>query len=105
MVKKRVPEWLNSSLWSSTPSPPIDDDRVQRYTPKPATTTSSTSEPPSVVEPPLPVPPPSSSIREEPPPPEPQSTDSLSDHEDKGTGTPSPEDFSRQSQLLAEVRF
>ncbi|KAK9933181.1 hypothetical protein M0R45_020385 [Rubus argutus] len=102
MVKKRVPEWLNSSLWSSTPSPSVDDDRVQRYTSKPTTTTTSTSEPPSVVEPPLPVPPPSASVREEPPP-EPQSTDSLSDHDDKGTATPSPEDFSRQSQLLAEL--
>ncbi|XP_061990987.1 uncharacterized protein LOC133709301 isoform X2 [Rosa rugosa] len=100
MVKKRVPEWLNSSLWSSPPSaPPIDDDRTQRYTSKPSTATTTGSD--SVVEPPLPVPPPSS-VRAEPPP-EPQSADSISDHEDKSASAPSPEEFSRQSQLLAEL--
>ncbi|XP_024194659.1 TBC1 domain family member 13 isoform X2 [Rosa chinensis] len=100
MVKKRVPEWLNSSLWSSPPSaPPIDDDRTQRYTSKPSTATTTSSD--SVVEPPLPVPPPSS-VRAEPPP-EPQPADSISDHEDKAAASPSPEEFSRQSQLLAEL--
>ncbi|KAI3459680.1 hypothetical protein Pfo_016343 [Paulownia fortunei] len=46
MVKKRVPDWLNSSLWSSPqppPSPPLDDAV------KPAA---------PIVEPPPPVPPP-----------------------------------------------
>lgn len=102
MVKKRVPEWLNSSLWSSPPSAfPADDDRAQRYTSKPSTPTTTTTSA-SVVEPPLPVPPPSSA-REQPPP-EPQPVDSVSDHDDRGAAVPSPEDFSRQSQLLAEVR-
>ncbi|KAL6535059.1 hypothetical protein OROMI_026433 [Orobanche minor] len=43
MVKKRVPDWLNSSLWSSPQLPPED-------TVKPAPT--------PIVDPPLPVPPP-----------------------------------------------
>ncbi|KAL6191259.1 hypothetical protein ACLB2K_037650 [Fragaria x ananassa] len=101
MVKKRVPEWLNSSLWSSPPSAfPADDDRAQLYTSKPSTPTTTTTSA-SVVEPPLPVPPPSST-REQPPP-EPQPVDSVSDHDERGAADPSPEDFSRQSQLLAEL--
>ncbi|XP_021830969.1 TBC1 domain family member 13 [Prunus avium] len=109
MVKKRVPEWLNSSLWSSTPSPSLDEDRVQPYTSKPTATTTITSssstsdyEPPSMVDPPIPVPPPKPT-REDKPPPQPQSTDSLPDHEDKNNTTPSPEDISRQAQLLVEL--
>ncbi|XP_048429223.1 TBC1 domain family member 13-like isoform X3 [Pyrus x bretschneideri] len=115
MVKKRVPEWLNSSLWSSsTPSPSIDDDLVQRYTSNPtaaaaATTTPissysvSDSDPPSTVDPPIPVAPPKST-REDKHLPEPQFSDSFPDHEDKSNNTaPSPEDISRQSQLLAEL--
>ncbi|XP_050119507.1 uncharacterized protein LOC126596872 isoform X3 [Malus sylvestris] len=113
MVKKRVPEWLNSSLWSSsTPSPSIDDDLVQRYTSNPtaaATTTPISSysvsdyDPPSTVDPPIPVAPPKST-REDKHLPEPQFSDSFPDHEDKSNNTaPSPEDISRQSQLLAEL--
>nr|XP_028947361.1 TBC1 domain family member 13-like isoform X2 [Malus domestica] len=113
MVKKRVPEWLNSSLWSSsTPSPSIDDDLVQRYTSNPtaaATTTPISSysvsdyDPPSTVDPPIPVAPPKST-REDKHLPEPQFSDSFPHHEDKSNNTaPSPEDISRQSQLLAEL--
>ncbi|CAN6722632.1 unnamed protein product [Malus baccata var. baccata] len=113
MVKKRVPEWLNSSLWSSsTPSSSIDDDRAQRYTSNPtaagptteiSSSSASDSEPASMVHPPIPVAPPKST-REDKPPPEPQFTDSFPDHENKSNNTaPSPEDISRQSQLLAEL--
>ncbi|CAN6580157.1 unnamed protein product [Malus baccata var. baccata] len=113
MVKKRVPEWLNSSLWSSsTPSSSIDDDRAQRYTSNPtaagptteiSSSSASDSEPASMVHPPIPVAPPKST-REDKPPPEPQFTDSFPDHENRSNNTaPSPEDISRQSQLLAEL--
>ncbi|KAK1592829.1 hypothetical protein Q3G72_033487 [Acer saccharum] len=54
MVKKKVPDWLNSSLWSTAPPPP-DDDRLHRNAPKPIATT--TVDPPLPVAP-LPPPPP-----------------------------------------------
>ncbi|RXH78991.1 hypothetical protein DVH24_034198 [Malus domestica] len=104
---------LYGSLWSSsTPSPSIDDDLVQRYTSNPtaaATTTPISSysvsdyDPPSTVDPPIPVAPPKST-REDKHLPEPQFSDSFPHHEDKSNNTaPSPEDISRQSQLLAEL--
>lgn len=59
MVKKKVPDWLNSSLWSTTTAPPPpDDDRPQRYAaPKPVAAASAAAEPPvPVVAPPAPAP-------------------------------------------------
>ncbi|KAK2643992.1 hypothetical protein Ddye_019187 [Dipteronia dyeriana] len=58
MVKKKVPDWLNSSLWSTAPPPP-DDDRLHRNAPKPIAATT--------VDPPLPVAP----LPPPPPPPPP----------------------------------
>ena len=103
MVKKRVPDWLNSSLWSSTPS--VDDDRLHRYNSEPAATTSS---PEPFVEPPVPIPPPSVStaIRTESPKSdtrESRANNNVS-NDDNGTPSgPSAEDVSRQAQLLVEV--
>ncbi|XP_044479327.1 TBC1 domain family member 13-like [Mangifera indica] len=45
MVKKKVPDWLNSSVWSTAP-PPSDDDRLHRYSTKPIATV--TVDPPHV---------------------------------------------------------
>lgn len=107
MVKKRVPDWLNSSLWSSTPS--SDDDHSRRYVSKPSPTTTSAdsgdyavSEPVSV-DPPVPVPPPTIVAQREPP--KPEIYDSAPSEEDNGNSpaAPSAEEISRQGQLLAEV--
>ncbi|XP_058180968.1 uncharacterized protein LOC131299435 isoform X2 [Rhododendron vialii] len=45
MVKKRVPDWLNSPLWYSAPPPPApeDDDDVRLYSTSSAPTISSPS--------------------------------------------------------------
>ncbi|KAF4349612.1 uncharacterized protein LOC115722404 [Cannabis sativa] len=112
MVKKRVPDWLNSSLWSSTPPP--DEDRFNRYSSKPTTTTTtdddddvvsttttstagaSASDPPRL-NPPVPVPPPSL------PPLRREISDDSRFSEDVVNGGPSAEDISRQAQLLSEL--
>ncbi|KAL5702804.1 hypothetical protein ACHQM5_027972 [Ranunculus cassubicifolius] len=96
MVKKRVPEWLNSSLWSSSnPSQQQIDDRVLRYDPKPITTTIV--EPPIIEAPPV--------IIEETEPVKSDEELGKSDEEfgNNSTSSFSPEDISRQSQLLAEL--
>lgn len=93
MVKKRVPDWLNSSLWSASPSA-TEDDRLQRYDSKPSTPT-----PPSPVAPPVPEPPPAV-VQEEPPKPEPK--ESVNNVHDASSDD-SAEDISRQAQLLAEL--
>uniref|UniRef100_A0A5B7B7J3 Putative TBC1 domain family member 13 n=1 Tax=Davidia involucrata TaxID=16924 RepID=A0A5B7B7J3_DAVIN len=103
MVKKRVPDWLNSSLWSSTPPP--DDDRFNRYASKSTTTTTSkftttyaAAEPP--VEPPVLVPPPAVARQE---PPKPEVRDPLSNNDNGSSATSSAEEISRQAQLLQEL--
>ncbi|PON92543.1 Rab-GTPase-TBC domain containing protein [Trema orientale] len=113
MVKKRVPDWLNSSLWSSTPPP--DDDRLHRYASKSttATTTATSSSPstitapvPPKVDPPVPVPLPSAAAETEPVPNRGTAEESRSVKEEvngASSGAPSVEDISRQAQLLAEL--
>lgn len=60
MVKKKVPDWLNNSLWSTTTTPPPpspDDDRLQRYVaPKPVTAAAATEPPGPDAAPPPPAP-------------------------------------------------
>ncbi|GLT73210.1 hypothetical protein SLA2020_450830, partial [Shorea laevis] len=106
MVKKRVPEWLNSSLWTSTPSPDDDDDRLQRNSTRPTTITTTISSPPAVE----PRPPPVSAGAEPPKPPDtedyPTNNSASNDRAHNGTSEdagPSAEDISRQAQLLAEI--
>ncbi|KAL7251183.1 hypothetical protein ACSBR1_013085 [Camellia fascicularis] len=109
MVKKRVPDWLNSSLWSTTPPPPshpppLDSDDAAKSTSaaaSPSWSKSAAAE--SKVRAPVPVPvPPPSAVRPEPP--KVEIRDPLRDHSDNGsTGSPSAEDFSRQAQLLQEL--
>ncbi|XP_030533848.1 TBC1 domain family member 13 isoform X1 [Rhodamnia argentea] len=91
MVKKRVPDWLNSSLWSSAPPP--DDERLLRYASKYAA--ADRDEPPAT-DPPAPVPPPVIA-REEPA----GATKADNDDENGGAESPSGEEFARQAQLLA----
>lgn len=92
MVKKRVPDWLNNSLWYSRPPP--DDERILRYA-------SRYSDPEPAAEPPAPAAPAGD-------PPRPETDDSARDRDDDGNGVSesrSAEEILRQSQLLAEVRF
>lgn len=106
MVKKRVPDWLNSSLWSSAPS--SDDNRDLRLSTTTSTNTYANEEREcSTVDPPLPAPsPPSPPIREDPPQPqiiEDSRINHVADDQNGTSSTPSTDDISRQSQLLAEV--
>ncbi|XP_057499173.1 uncharacterized protein LOC130783502 isoform X2 [Actinidia eriantha] len=99
MVKKRVPDWLNSSLWSSPHPPstsPYDDGEDYRLR-----RSSSAAESP--VQPPVPVPPPSAA---RPEPPKVEIRDRMNDSSDNGgsgSGSPSVEDISRQAQLVQEL--
>ncbi|PON32736.1 Rab-GTPase-TBC domain containing protein [Parasponia andersonii] len=118
MVKKRVPDWLNSSLWSSIPPP--DDDRLHRYASKSTTTTTTTTTDssssssastitapvPPEVDPPVPVPPPSAAAERGPVPNRGTAEESRYGKEEvngASSGAPSVEDISRQAQLLAEL--
>ncbi|KAK4751333.1 hypothetical protein SAY87_004815 [Trapa incisa] len=93
---KKVPDWLNSSLWSSVASP---SDRISPYDSK--STTAAAPHP--ATEPPAPVLPPSV-VREEPPELEPVSpSNDRGDDENVRPERPSAEDISRQSLLLAEL--
>ncbi|KAA3484048.1 TBC1 domain family member 13-like [Gossypium australe] len=115
MAKERIPDWLNSSLWSTTPSV---DDRLHRFSLSPTTTTTTTpaaaavSEP--IVQPTVPVSAPAAASR-------PQSTVTSQKYEfrdpiDKNSNNNSNDndqnaspsgvsldDISRQAQLLAEL--
>lgn len=100
MVKKKVPDWLNSSLWSSSsPSSP------------PSSAVASPFEQPP---PPPPRPPSPAVVTPSEPPPRPPSPPAVHDplptqriddspREDHGDGFRSAHDVSRQAQLLAEV--
>lgn len=88
MVKKKVPDWLNSSLWSAPTSPP-----------SPAATEDSST----VVSPSETPPPPSPPVVVQDPPPTQIIEDSRTeDHDDV---TPSAYSISHQAQLLTEVFF
>ncbi|CAH8294943.1 unnamed protein product [Eruca vesicaria subsp. sativa] len=101
MAKKGIPEWLNSSLWSSPSPSPIPDDRPLRHppvatSPPPIVERPSLSSSPSTLPaPPLPIPPPSKS----------ETTDSQngSGVDTPGTLTPAAEDVSRKTQVVAEL--
>ncbi|XP_052188186.1 uncharacterized protein LOC127798681 isoform X2 [Diospyros lotus] len=111
MVKKRVPDWLNSSLWSTDP-PPAPDDEDHHPPPAPTSSYSAAASSKSVatstfppsespVQPPVPVPPPSAARME---PPKEEIRDPLSNTSDNGSSDiPSAEEISRQAQLLQEL--
>lgn len=94
LKKKGVPDWLNSSLWSSNPAPQ-EDQRLLRHTPKPET-----------LAPPEPSPPPSPPPQTLPKQEERPTTEPDEDHptvHDPKLPAFSVEEISRQAQLLAEV--
>ncbi|CAL1354512.1 unnamed protein product [Linum trigynum] len=132
MVKKNVPDWLNSSLWSTAPSSSSSDDPSQHYSPssKPAVSPRKiTSD--SNFEPPIPVRPPTVAREEQPPPPPSRSqkpeikdrnsrtsissnansssNSSIDKDEDRdgengaSPASPSAEDITKQAQLLTEL--
>ncbi|CAH2079393.1 unnamed protein product [Thlaspi arvense] len=108
MAKKGIPEWLNSSLWSTTSSPsPVVDDRPLRH--PPAATTVAPS-PPIVERPPLSPSPSAISTSPSPPlpvrPPFKSEINDLQNGSGKdgpGTETPAAEDISRKTQVVAEL--
>ena len=101
MVKKRVPDWLNNSLWSS-PHPPSlsqpyddgEDNRLHR---------GVAEEADSPVHPPVPEPPPSTARPEHPKVEIRDRINENSDNGSSGSGSSSLEDISRQAQLVQEV--
>ncbi|CAL1384498.1 unnamed protein product [Linum trigynum] len=75
MVKKNVPDWLNSSLWTTAPSSPSasssdDPSKPHSSSSKPEISPSKTKSEPNF-EPPIPVRPPTVTREEQPPPPPP----------------------------------
>ncbi|GLT28857.1 hypothetical protein SLA2020_037610 [Shorea laevis] len=109
MVKKSVPDWLNSSLWSSPPA----EDGLLRYSSASAPAPAPAPAPEPVLQPPVPVSPPAAARPDPPRPPKSETrdpahandSDSGNSNNDRNgsSSVPSPEDFSRQAQLLAEL--
>lgn len=95
MMKKKVPDWLNSSLWSAPTVPP---------SPATATATTTTTEESSPVHSPISPPqPPSPPIVVQDPPPKQIIEDSRSDDHHDHDVPPSAYDVSHHAQLLAEL--
>lgn len=114
MVKKSVPDWLNSSLWSSpttTPPPTDDDDDASPRRRAGKSTSSDVAAAPSksattaperqwvTVAPARPEPPPEVEIRD------PLSSSSGNENSvENGVRDPTGDDVSVQAQLLQEVK-
>ncbi|KAI3884173.1 hypothetical protein MKX03_013086 [Papaver bracteatum] len=103
MVKKGVPDWLNSSLWSSSNPSSESDDRVNnnnnnhRSSSSPKSTAYYFTEPPSPppIQPPIPEPPPRITVQKVESP--------ENDTSSSSSSVISAEEISRQSQLLQEL--
>lgn len=103
MVRKKVPEWLNSTMWSTPPPPSSYDDGLLRHSPvtKMKEEAQSVSVAPRLNS----APPPSSTASVPSPSHRPRNGSSISG----GSGEygnsvgPSAEDFSRQAHVSAEV--
>ncbi|RZC68762.1 hypothetical protein C5167_031945 [Papaver somniferum] len=103
MVKKGVPDWLNSSLWSSSNPSSESDDRVNnnnnnhRHSSSPKSTAYNFIEPPSPppIQPPIPEPPPKITVQKVESP--------ENDTSSSSSSVISAEEISRQSQLLQEL--
>ncbi|KAL8172253.1 hypothetical protein V2J09_024057 [Rumex salicifolius] len=99
MAKKHVPDWLNSSLWSSPPDPSTDD----RPRPSPA---DESPAPPPAAQPSPPPPPPLPTVAPSSPKSQSPKSDSPDDVGANGASTSSAlsaDDISRQAQLLVEL--
>ncbi|KAE8691444.1 Detected protein of confused Function [Hibiscus syriacus] len=110
MGKDGIPDWLNSSLWSTTLSG--GDDRIHRHSPSPTISSNAVSEP--FVQPPVPVPPPAaaSSPQSTATSPKSESRDRVDKNSDDNnndndqnasSSDSSPDDISHQAQLLTEL--
>lgn len=104
MVRKKVPEWLNSTMWSTPPPPPSSyDDGLHRHSPvtKMKEEAQSISVAPRLNS----APPPSSTASVPSPSHRPRNGSSISgaSGEYGNSVGPSSEDFSRQAHLSAEV--
>jgi len=103
MVRKKVPEWLNSTMWSTPPPPSSYDDGLLRHSP--VTKMKEEAESISVAPRLNSAPPPSSNTSVPSPSHRPRNGNSISG----GSGEyghsvgPSAEDFSRQAHVSAEV--
>lgn len=94
MMKKKVPDWLNSSLWSAPTVP---------HSPAAATTTTTTEESSPVHSPISPPQPPSPPIVVQDPPTKQIIEDSRSDDHHDHDVPPSAYDVSHHAQLLTEL--
>ncbi|KAL9671316.1 hypothetical protein QQ045_008884 [Rhodiola kirilowii] len=102
MVKNRVPDWLNSSLWSS--DAPTEDDRSRRHSPKytPTPIEPIDSEEASI-ETHVPESPPSPPVVVEEASLSQEESEEYRSKEDDHMRIPSAEELARQSQLIAEL--
>ncbi|KAL5781401.1 hypothetical protein ACOSP7_006430 [Xanthoceras sorbifolium] len=108
MVKKKVPDWLNSSLWSTAPPP--EDDRLHRHSPKPiAATTVEPALPVAPAPPPAPAPVPAPApapvvVSTKADPPTPQLIDAIHSFSNSNRNSSDDENGgSAQTQLLTEL--
>ena len=104
MVRKKVPEWLNSTMWSTpppSPSPSFNDDDATLLRHSPATKMSSMkkqeAESISVT------PPPSTASSVPSPRPRNNGSSISGEYGNSSVAPSSAEDFSRQAHLSAEV--
>ncbi|KAE8654588.1 Ypt/Rab-GAP domain of gyp1p superfamily protein isoform 2 [Hibiscus syriacus] len=112
MGKDGIPDWLNSSLWSTTLSD--GDNRIHRHSTSPTISSNAVSEP--IVQPPVPVPSPAttSSSQSTATSPKSKSRDRVDKNSDDNNNDKdqnassyggSPDDISRQAQLLTKTKM
>ncbi|XP_017699158.2 TBC domain-containing protein C1952.17c-like isoform X2 [Phoenix dactylifera] len=103
MAHKGIPDWLNSSIWSSNPTS-YSGDRFRVPSPKAST---ETLKPEAPIRAPVPEAPPTRRSPQRPPRPQPAETQKPEAAPPAGDPSPSsrfsPEEVSRQSQLLDEL--
>ncbi|KAK7318949.1 hypothetical protein RJT34_03658 [Clitoria ternatea] len=97
MMKKKVPDWLNSSLWSSPTSPPSSSSSSSVAAVKSPSEYASAAVSPTEQSPRPPSPP----VLQDPPPTQTIKESPVEDH--TAGDFPSAFDVSRQAQLLAEL--
>ena len=104
MVRKKVPEWLNSTMWSTPPSQPSsfnDDSTLLRHSPATKMSSMKKQEAESISV----TPPPSTASSVQSPSPRPRNNGSSisGEYGNSSVAPSSAEDFSRQAHLSAEV--
>ncbi|KAF2620098.1 hypothetical protein F2Q68_00038316 [Brassica cretica] len=104
MVRKKVPEWLNSTMWSTPPSQPSsfnDDSTLLRHSPATKMSSMKKQEAESISV----TPPPSTASSVQSPSPRPRNNGSSisGEYGNSSVAPSSAEDFSRQAHLSAEL--